>query len=361
MTDLSELDMGFEVVEGFSRPNWKAIYEFVKARVPKIDLTASWNCITNQWLAELAGDLGGRAGIYRSHNFYALSDLDPQTVRTLLTYAEFVEATVRSYLREAAWSGYHGKHVLLVFSDPDDYYSYISYFGRDGKNILSGGVFIRQGYAHIALPYTNSFSVHHVLVHELTHNLLCHLPLPLWLNEGLAVMTEALVGQQRFMVTRELAERHRNHWNETNLQAFWAGTTFNVPGDDSELSYSLGSILVHLLAEKGPAFGEFVKAADWHDGGQDASVNFLDQGLEEAVGGFLGPGNWRPQRKAIKELLQTVNGQSSVYSSSSLTPCIRLMGQPARSQAFMKGSRAPSMTPWVSLVWVPVRKSLTMR
>jgi hypothetical protein len=159
------------------------------------------------------------------------------------------------------------------------------------------------------LPYIDPISVQQVLVHELTHDLLGHLPLPLWLNEGLAVMSESLVGQRRFMVTRELADRHRKHWTETNLQAFWAGTTFDVPGDDSELSYSLGEILVHLLAEKGPGFGEFVGAADWRDGGHEAAVTFLNQGLEEAVGGFLGPGNWRPQRKAIKEHLQAAKGK----------------------------------------------------
>jgi hypothetical protein len=78
-----------------------------------------------------------------------------------------------------------------------------------------------------------------------------------------------------------------------------------MPGDDSQLSYSLGEILVNLLSEKGADFIEFVKAADWRDAGQDAAVNFLGQGLEEFLGGFLGPGNWRPQRKAIADSLKT--------------------------------------------------------
>jgi len=309
LTDLSELDLGFEVVEGFSRPNWKAVREFVKVHVPIPDSSATWNYIAIKWLEELAGDLGGHARIRQSHNFYCLSDADAKTTRTLLTYAEFVLVTIRDYLGAAAWSGYHGRHVLLIFSDPDDYYAYISYYYRDGTHILSGGVFIRRGYAHIAMPYTNTFSARHVLVHELTHNLLCHLPIPLWLNEGLAVVIESRVTQRGLNLTGELADRHRNHWNETNIQAFWAGATFDVPGDESQLSYSLGEILVSLLSEKGAAFSEFVKTADWRDGGQDAAVNVLEQGLEEFVGGFLGPGNWRPQRKAIKENLKVASGQ----------------------------------------------------
>jgi hypothetical protein len=66
----------------------------------------------------------------------------------------------------------------------------------------------------------------------------------------------------------------------------------------SRVSYSLGNILVVLLADK-PGFVEFVKSADWKDAGQDAAVSYLEQDLGEVLGGFLGPGNWRPQRKAI--------------------------------------------------------------
>jgi hypothetical protein len=299
ISDLSELDMGFEVVEGFSRPNWKIIYEFIKGHVPEDDLSATWNYIVAKWLEELSADLGGNSRVRRSDNFYCLSDLDSDITRTLLAHAEFVVGTIRACLGKAAWSGYHGKHVLLLFSDPDDYYAYVSYYHREGTHILSGGIFIRRGYAHIALPYVNTLSAQHVLVHELSHNLLCHLPIPLWLNEGLAVLIEGQVARRGFIMSRELAERHRNHWNETNIQFFWAGKTFDMAGDDSELSYSLGEVLVRLLSEKGADFVEFIKVADWRDGGQDAAINFFGQGLEEFLCGFLGTGvlSEKPSRK----------------------------------------------------------------
>ena len=50
-----------------------------------------------------------------------------------------------------------------------------------------------------------------------------------------------------------------------------------------------------------------------------------------------------------------------LHSSSSLTPCIRLMGQPARSQAFTNWSRSPSITACTLLVSTPVRRSFTIR
>src|SRR3984957_619293 len=49
------------------------------------------------------------------------------------------------------------------------------------------------------------------------------------------------------------------------------------------------------------------------------------------------------------------------HSSSSLTPCMRFIGQPARSQPFTNGSRSPSITPCTLLVSTPVRRSFTIR
>jgi hypothetical protein len=309
---MSELDMGFEEVEGFSRPNWKLIQEFLQNHVPKDDLSPAWDYIVAKWLEQLTADLGGGCKIRRSHSFYCLSDLDAETTRTLLTHAEFVADTIRVSLGNAAWTGYNGKHVLLLFSDADDYFSYISYYHGEGSHILSSGVFIRKGYAHIALPYVNTFSAEHILVHELAHNLLCHLPIPLWLNEGLAVMIEGQLSRRPLIVDYELADRHRTHWNEANIQTFWAGKSYDVPGDESELSYSLGAILVMLLSEKA-GFADFIKAADWRDAGQDAAINVLEQDLGEVLGGFLGPGNWRPQRKIIAECLKRKPEESAEH------------------------------------------------
>ncbi len=298
---LAGLDMGFSIVEGFSRPDWKAVRQYLKVHVAKEDLRAAWNYIPTIWLKTLAEDLGGGSRVYQSPSFSCLSDLDPETTKTLLDYAETVVRVIRNSLKDAAWSGFFGKHVLLFFSDPDDYYAYISYFYPEGTHILSYGIFLRKGYAHIVLPYVTTGSAESLLVHELCHNLLCHLQIPLWLNEGIAVTIQFQMALRPLIVDHELADRHRAHWNETNIQTFWSGKSYNLPGDNSDLSYSLGQILVNVLSEENPAFIDFVKNADWRDAGQDAAMRTLDRDLGEVLGGFLGPGNWRPQRKAISE------------------------------------------------------------
>ena len=301
---LADLDMGFEVCEGFSRPDWKKVGAYIQQHVLRDDVGPAWKYVAGKWLEEVKADWGGDCRLYTTPHFFGLSDIEPATMRTLLDYAESTLQNIASFLGSAAWSGYYGKHVLLVFGDSDDYFAYISYYHGEGSHMLSGGIFIRGGYAHIALPYGDTLGAQHVLAHELAHNLLCHLPIPLWLNEGLAVTIENQMTRRGFVMDREMAERHRQHWSEANIQTFWSGRSFDEPGEVSELSYNLGLILVTLLVEKGPPFADFVKAADWRDAGQDAALNFLGVGLEEVLGGFLGPGDWRPQRKLVRELLE---------------------------------------------------------
>jgi hypothetical protein len=296
--DLADIDPYFEMDGGFSRPDWKGIRAFLDTRFPKENQGEAWESVAEKWLEKLARDLGGDSGVYESQHFFALSDIDHDKTERLLGYRESVLTRIRDILAETAWSGYYGKHVLLLFSDADDYYAYISFYYPEGVHALTGGVFVRKGYAHIALPYMDLQFTEHVLVHELVHNLLCHLPIPTWLNEGLATLIEQQSLRRPFVLDEELVERHTEHWNAQNIQAFWAGASFGVPGDDSELSYSLAWVLVKLLSEKGN-FRAFVANADWRDAGQNSASTVLNCDLGEIAGTFLGAGDWRPQRKSI--------------------------------------------------------------
>jgi hypothetical protein len=301
--------MRFDVIEGFSRPDWKSISASIKEKVLSLDLPAAWDYAANKWVAELASDLGGESRAYKSKNFFCLSDLDLETTTTLLTHAESAVDSIRDYLKEAAWSGYFGKQVLLLFSDAEDYFAYISYFYPEGTHLLSAGVFLRRGYAHIALPFVRTLPAQQVITHELVHNLLCHLPIPKWLNEGLAVTIQKQISFQAFTMDRELANRHLQQWDEKNIQEFWAGKTYGVPGDSAELSYSLGEILLYLIGESKGNIVDFIKHANGRDAGQDAAINWMNLDLGEVAGRFLGPGNWRPSRKAISDCFKQAKSE----------------------------------------------------
>ena len=84
------------------------------------------------------------------------------------------------------------------------------------------------------------------------HNCVAHLPLLVWLNEGLAVVFDRTVAQGRQpILDHESRDRHLGFWNEKSIQKSWAGVSFGEPGDSNQLSYSLAEILVNLLLIQG--------------------------------------------------------------------------------------------------------------
>ena len=70
---------------------------------------------------------------------------------------------------------------------------------------MSGGVCLKSGYVHVAMPVLTSGVYQRTLVHEMTHVYLAHRRLPKWLEEAIAMrMEEALWarcagGETRFL------------------------------------------------------------------------------------------------------------------------------------------------------------------
>jgi hypothetical protein len=310
--DISSLDMGYSEVEGFSRPDWKLIGHGIRHAFEERQWPQVWRQIGIQWLDQLKADLGGDYQRYEAWNFLLLSAETKADSEAMLEIAEDAVEAIEAHLNYLTRrKPLYGKRVLLAFNEQDDYYSYLSHFYADGHHSTSAGIFLRAGYGHIALPFTKILYVKQVLIHELTHNCLFNLRIPTWLNEGLSqrmerevdrVFATSAFASQRVVLNRELAAEHHDFWNEQNIQEFWAGTSFYRPGDGNKLSYSLGEIFVEILAEQWRDFLDFVEHADPRDAGQDASLRFLDRCLGDVAGGFLGPGQWRPNRKMIAEL-----------------------------------------------------------
>jgi len=299
LTALARFNMGFAMVEGFARPDWNFIADYVRKNIAPKDLGPAWDFVAKRWLTQLAHDLGGEAKVYQSDNILCVSDRKAATVRTLLTYAESALKTIRSALKEAAWRGFNGKHVLLIFPDEEKYFSYISYYYPDGTHAMTRGVFIRAGYVHIAIPVDDMLSTKNTLMHELVHNLLFHLPIPLWLNEGLAVFIEKRMNRLAQPLNQEMADKHHGYWNHQTIQEFWTGQSFHQLGEGCPLSYSLGRILVTLMTEKGQDFITFITKANRRDAGQSAALEILKCNLGDVAGQFLGPGDWSPKQEII--------------------------------------------------------------
>jgi hypothetical protein len=301
LIDLNQLEGAFSFEEGFSRPDWRVISKGIK-ETDSLDVNAAWDEAVHQWMIRLRSDLGGDYQISESRRFFLLAPLDDEKRTKILEFSERTLTQIRERLQSAAWNPEHGKHVVLLFAEEDDYYQYISYFYHEGAWSKNGGCLIHKDYAHIAVPY-DPLALRQTLAHELTHNCVVHLRLPRWLNEGLAKTFEHMVASRfRPLLDHDLRERHLAFWNEQNIQEFWAGVSWRKAGDSNELSYNLAEIMLQLLSERQGDWGAFVKQADWRDAGQTAALQCLDTDLGAVMGTFLGPGDWRPRRKAMVSL-----------------------------------------------------------
>ena len=300
--DLLQVAWAFTWVEGYSRPNWKRIGEAIRNQVPPEDQRDAWTEAAVQWLEQVRGDLGGQYSIRSSDRFVLLSELASNEAANLLSFAELTLDRIHLALADAAWKTGLGKHVILLFTEDDDYLQYVAYFDRDGVHPASAGCLIHWGYVHIAIPRLAGHHIRSTLAHELAHNCVAHLGLPLWLNEGLAVtFSRATADGRHPLLDHDLRTRHLAFWNPATIQKFWSGASFHEAGDSNELSYNLAEIVVHLLLESQQQFGAFVEHAQWADAGQTAALDFLGKDLGVAMATFLGEGNWRPNRKAMVE------------------------------------------------------------
>lgn len=307
--------------DGFHHPDWNHIQRWIDSNIAPADLEDAWNEAVLLWLNRLRDDLGGDYFIVQARHTILLCDQSPETATWLLDYAGQTAATIRETLGALAWGGWAGRNVVLIFSDEDDYYQYLAHHSPDGEQAKSGGVCIHSGYPHVAFAWYDQTEAANTIVHELTHDCMAHLPLPLWVNEGVAVTMQkavapparppgqseqaalfgAAINWRAPILWDELAERHFAFWTEENIQSFWAGTSFYQPGEPNALSYSLAEVLLKLLSERcaGTAFHAFLQAARQDDAGQTAALDILGVDLGELAGTFLGKGGWRPQRKAM--------------------------------------------------------------
>jgi hypothetical protein len=317
------LEAAFHYEDGFHHADWEFIRRWIESNVEPLDVSDAWSEAALLWVTKIRDDLGGGYYVLQSSKAVVLCDNSMEMARWLLDYTARTADTIKERLGEVAWSGTFGKDVVIVFSEQDDYYQYLSHHSPDGEQASSGGACVHSGYTHIIIPWHDQATAANTIVHELSHDCMAHLPLPLWLNEGVAVTLERAIasppsargqGEQTAILSAainwhapmmwdELAERHFAFWTEANVQSFWAGTSFYEPGDSNELSYSLAEVLVKLLSERGNAalFQSLLRAAHADDAGQTAAMDILGVDLGEIAGTFLGEGNWRPQRKAIIE------------------------------------------------------------
>lgn len=296
--------------KGFPRPQWKIIRTWLKEHVAEEDIPIAWHEISCDWLNTLKKHLGSNYSVYQSSNFLLLTSQNLDISKRLLRTSELAAKELGKRLGDLSQKRGHGKHVILQFATEESYYDYVSYFyPPDSPLIASGGMFLNEGYQHIVIKpslTTKTFRdtpVQHILIHELTHNRLAHLPIPRWLDEGLArVMERKISGNASGWMDDDLLKKHHNHWTSETIQPFWKGEAFNnMDGEITRLNYSLAEILVDFLMQDCPNHLEFIAQAHHQDAGQAAAEKSLGITLGDIAAKFLGPGDWTPKNLPPKD------------------------------------------------------------
>jgi hypothetical protein len=258
--------------------DWDAVRAWIDA-LPSHELRAqAWLACERAWLLHLRAALGTRYWLAEAGEAMLLSSLDKSVARVTLDYMNrTLTRVVRLLDGIAAPSGW-GKDILIVFDEHDTYYRYVShYHPEEGEFALSSGMYVQSGCGHFVTAKSDLREVQPVIAHEMTHACVSHLPLPAWLNEGIAVNTERRLVRSgaKLYGPEEMHRRHLAFWGPSEIQQFWSGKSFLRSDDGNMLSYDLAQIIVEQLSKHWGPFQKFVLAADRADAGVAAGREHL--------------------------------------------------------------------------------------
>jgi hypothetical protein len=279
-----------ESPDGFPMLDWAAASEWVKGFDGAEQKLDAWDACERGWLLHLRDALGKGYRLDETGGALLLSSLEPKLAKHTLDFMERTLKRITHVLEGIAESSPLGKDILVVFDDHDTYYRYAAQFDPErGEFAFSSGMHIDRGCSYFITRKDDLRAIEPVIAHEMTHACVQHLPLPLWLNEGLAVNTEQrLVDPGRPLHTpQEMHTKHLAYWDEASIQDFWSGDSYRRTDDGNMLSYDLGRVMVEHLSGDWARFRAFVLDARSEDAGAASSRKHLDIELGVMVAAML--------------------------------------------------------------------------
>lgn len=267
---------------GFPLLDWAAAAQWVNSIPSERDQAAAWASCEQAWLQHLHAALGPGYSLAAADDVALLSSLDANVAKATIAFVAKTRQRILRVLEGIAHVPEWGSEIFLVFDEADAYYRYVAHYYPDaGEFAGSGGMYIHHGCGHFVTVKADLRAIEPVVAHELTHACLSHLPLPAWLNEGLAVNTEHRLcpspsgGLDGRSTPQQMQARHRSFWKAQEIQEFWSGKSFLRADDGNELSYDLARIMVSQFAADWERFRSFVLDANGNDGGAAAAQRHL--------------------------------------------------------------------------------------
>lgn len=293
--DASAVSNLMPVIDGFPRPDWISIQDNLEA-ASETEAHDEWCSIGRTWMSKMVKSAGQGYTVSETENFFILSNLSRSQSVLLNRFVERTRTTILKKLHGIAQDEGYGKHILLIFGDNDAYYKYISHHYPDGEFPLSAGVYLGGDYGHMAIPFVDVGETEATFAHEFTHCCLRHLPIPLWLDEGLAVTLEDEVcGNRPLRIDAKQLSKHEKFWSPVTIQEFWSGDSFNRVDEGNELSYELARYCLKALAHDLQEFILFVNHSSYKDGGEAAAIEIYEGSLGGLPYQFFGEGDWIPK------------------------------------------------------------------
>lgn len=259
---------------------------------------AACDAVMREWLGWLAPHLGQAYRVHESDDAFLLTLRPMRAVKVALDHLALTQRRVARSLGGLAQGRYADKQVVLLIQGEDDYYRYLSgMYPEEGEFPMSAGVHFNGPAPHFVVNGDDFEKVQPTIVHEMTHAFLAHLPIPAWLNEGLAVNMEHAFG--RVADAHELIaleRKQRAFWTPELIQDFWSGASYHRADEGHALSYDLGRVLVTGLASDWPRFEPFARDASLTDAGAASASRHLGIDLGEFVRHYLQreQGDWAP-------------------------------------------------------------------
>ena len=286
-------------------PEWSVVRTWVDQNKPVDQHKEAWRALTGSWLNNLADDLGAPYACYTSENFQVLCPFDDKKAKPDRDFLEMARERLLESFGLQTLPEAPGPVVVLVFYDREEYLSYVSSFGEPPELTDNAcGVLLEGGYPHIAIYDPDKLRKETTLAKELMRNLLCHLPVPVWLKEGITRLAPTEMGLglvlNQMKEIRIAEEAIRECWRQNSIQQFWSGSAFTLPDQRKKRAFQLAEILTRSLLLDPKArnhFGAFVVASHRDDAGEAAAIQHLGAGLGHWAGEFLGPGEWAPTAK----------------------------------------------------------------
>lgn len=276
----------------FPHPDWDAVHASVRPDQSDESLNAFWTEQGGEWVHLIKRSLGEGYQGYESANFWLVSREPTDTCRRLISWAEITARKVTDMLKLDHSGKLFGKTPIVVVHDVDTYYEYYASYLPDGDYAGSGGVYINRGYGHFVFCYLDMRNAERVMAHELTHAYVTHLPIPAWLNEGIAQLCEINITRQDTTRYEEIRDSIEDQWNQETIQEFWSGASFSKNDITQMHSYHLAKVLTARLARDTSRFHDFLHEAHYKDAGEAALLKQWGITLADLVADYLGEGDW---------------------------------------------------------------------